>query len=792
MGNFMPLPLPSLDDRAWKDLTDQGTALIPRYSPDVTVRLASDPGITLLEMLAWLTEMTIYRLNRVPDRHREKFLHLLGFTREAPQPAHAFLSFALDSSAAPFELPAGVQFQATTPEGLTVPFESVRDLEVSPATLNAIQWDSGNGNLQNLTSQWLQGTPLSVFGNDPQPGAALYLGFSSLLSQTPLALGFRMLGPGNDVGERRRIIEEWQDQQSFCAPVTTRISCPDGVGSVAGQGDSDDLPPYHSAQLVWEVFTMASSGWWKLHPTVGFTRPYPGEVRDDTRSLTLDGIVEVNLPPAITPIALGQVPTPLYYLRCRLDTGSFDAPPVVLSVFPNSVFARQTLPAWTSFSISAGVVPQGPTPIPGQLTGFSLQLDDQENISAITFSSGAASSAPEAMVLDYQSPTGTRNGHISLGIAFVGFGSGLPDQTVSLPTASIEIKSFHVYTFANGNWQEWTLRKDFDASGRADLHAVLDPSSGILTFGNGERGCVVLPGSLIFCIVKSTLADLGNVGPGTIAGLLDTPWNTVLLGGLPSSLRTQLGQIVTNHTPAAGGASRETLDHAIGRAVEVVHAHERLLDLCSQKKTTTLDRIAHTAVRALVAPHRGVNLVDLERLALDVPGTRVARARAWAEAHPDYPCLQAPGVVTITVLPDAPVAKPQPSVGLLAAIKRFLDRRRIVCTRLEVVGPQFVQVTVTASVQTQVGASLERVRQSIVRALNDFLDPRQGGPDGLGWPFGREVSRSEILGVIRDVPGVDYVSSLALVADSGASQCGNLTLCRTALATPGNHQITVG
>jgi hypothetical protein len=108
-----------------------------------------------------------------------------------------------------------------------------------------------------------------------------------------------------------------------------------------------------------------------------------------------------------------------------------------------------------------------------------------------------------------------------------------------------------------------------------------------------------------------------------------------------------------------------------------------------------------------------------------------------------------------------------------------------------VVGPQYVQVSVKASIQTEVGANLERVRESIVAALNNFLDPRHGGPDGLGWPFGREVSRSEILGVVRSVPGVEYVLSLALEADSGASQCGNLTLCRTAIATPGNHEITV-
>jgi hypothetical protein len=787
----MPLPLPSLDDRTWQDLTGQGTALIPRYSPNWTVQNVSDPGITLVEMLAWLTEMTVYRLNRVPDRHREKFLHLLGFSRETPQPARAFLSFAPDSSTTPFELPAGVQFEATTVDGQRLAFETLRDIEISPAILNAVQWDPGDGNLQNLTSQWLDGVPLAVFGNDPQPGAAFYLGFSELLSQTPLALGFRFQGPGNDAKERWRIIEEWEAQQSACAPVAPGISCAAPVTSSANSESDDVLPPHPSVQLAWEVFTMASSGWWKLQPTVGPARPYPGEVRDDTRSLTLDGIVEVNPPPAITPIALGQIPLPLYYLRCRLDTGSFDAPPIVTDVSPNIVVARQTLPAWTTFAISAGVVPAGPTPIPGAVTGFSLQLDVQEHISGITFFSPGTSSGPEAMVLDYRPPTSAVDGRISLGIAFAGFGSGLPSQVVVLPFAPIEIKSFHVYTLANGNWQKWMLRKDFDASTRADLHATLDTAGGILTFGDGQRSCVVPPGALIFCIARSTQAEVGDVGPGTITRLLDSPWNALLLASLPNSLRAQLNQFTTNRAAAIGGTSLETLDHAIGRAVEVVHAHERLVTLCNQMKTTTLDRIDHTAVRSLVAPHRGVNLIDLERLAMDVPGTRVARARAWAGAHPDYPCLQAPGVVTVTVLPDSPVRRPQPSAGLLAAVKSFLDRRRIVCTRLEIVGPQYVQVTVTASVQTQTGANLARVSGNIIQMLNSFLDPREGGPDGLGWPFGREVSRSEILGVIRNVPGVEYVSSLTLTADSGASQCGNLTLCRTAIATPGNHQITV-
>ena len=106
-------------------------------------------------------------------------------------------------------------------------------------------------------------------------------------------------------------------------------------------------------------------------------------------------------------------------------------------------------------------------------------------------------------------------------------------------------------------------------------------------------------------------------------------------------------------------------------------------------------------------------------------------------------------------------------------------------------GPTYVTVTVQASVQTVTGSNLQRVQTAIVAALNLFLDPRLGGPDGLGWPFGRDVIRSEIMQIICAVAGVDYVLTLTLSAGSGTAQCGNLTLCGMSLATPGTHQIAV-
>ena len=97
----MPLPLPNLDDRRWRDLVDEATALIPRLAPDWTDYNVSDPGITLIDLLAWITEADIFGLDRVPASHRERFVALaavsIGDTSsevmaiiDAPRPPASF------------------------------------------------------------------------------------------------------------------------------------------------------------------------------------------------------------------------------------------------------------------------------------------------------------------------------------------------------------------------------------------------------------------------------------------------------------------------------------------------------------------------------------------------------------------------------------------------------------------------------------------------------------------------------------------------------------------------------
>jgi hypothetical protein len=428
----------------------------------------------------------------------------------------------------------------------------------------------------------------------------------------------------------------------------------------------------------------------------------------------------------------------------------------------------------------------GAVPAIGSSTGVTFTLDARGAITSLDFSSVTG---PIVRVWSFTTPTASTDGEITLGLRVAGIGSVLPDQEIELPNAPVT--SVDVWTLAGSSWQQWTQRDDFDAATRLDYDFVLDAATGELQFGSGERGQSPEPGALIVAIYRQTAADGGNLAAGTVSRLRQSPVNDALLAAIPAPVKIQLSQMVTNRGAATGGAAAEELDHVEGRAVEVLHAHERLLDLAQQLKVTTLDEIEPGSVRELLAPRRGVNLLDLERIALSVPGTHVARARAWASLHPDYPCFDAPGVVTIVVVPEAPIHKPQPSDGLMNAVWSYLNRRRMLTTTLYVTGPQYVEITVTASVQLLSGASSTKVSNRIAAALATFLDPLSGGPASIGWPFGRNVYRTEILQLIDGVPGVDHVVSMSMIADSGPQQCGDIALCPMALVTSGQHQIEV-
>ena len=82
----MPIPNPSLDDLTFEQLVEEAKRSIPLFTKSWTNFNLSDPGITLLELFAWLTENQIYTLNKITKRNYSKFLKLLGIIPSESDP----------------------------------------------------------------------------------------------------------------------------------------------------------------------------------------------------------------------------------------------------------------------------------------------------------------------------------------------------------------------------------------------------------------------------------------------------------------------------------------------------------------------------------------------------------------------------------------------------------------------------------------------------------------------------------------------------------------------------------
>jgi hypothetical protein len=92
----MPLQLLNLDNRGYQDLLNEALARIPVHNPEWTNFNKSDPGVTIIEVFAFLTESLLYRANQIPARNRTKFLSLLGMPLQPASAARGLVTFAND------------------------------------------------------------------------------------------------------------------------------------------------------------------------------------------------------------------------------------------------------------------------------------------------------------------------------------------------------------------------------------------------------------------------------------------------------------------------------------------------------------------------------------------------------------------------------------------------------------------------------------------------------------------------------------------------------------------------
>ncbi len=125
------IPKINLDDRTFDDIFGDALKLIPRYCPEWTNHNTSDPGITLLELFSWMTEMTIYRLNKVPEKTYLSLLELMGLSLGTPQSARGIIQFfPVEGINKSINIKAGTQIAASVNDSADIIFETEKDINV--------------------------------------------------------------------------------------------------------------------------------------------------------------------------------------------------------------------------------------------------------------------------------------------------------------------------------------------------------------------------------------------------------------------------------------------------------------------------------------------------------------------------------------------------------------------------------------------------------------------------------------------------------------------------------------
>lgn len=280
----MTLQSPRLDDRAYADIVAEAKRRIRLYCPEWTDHTPSDPGITLIELFAWMTDIILYRFNRVPEKHYIKLMELLGISLHAAEPAQVPVTVWLTApQPVNITIPAGTQFATTrTEQEAAIVFSTDHDFEVRIPEVTVVMTSTRHQEGKRSytphdVKRLAQGyESCALFSEPPQSDDALYIGFANDMSHHLLSLEL-------------------------------------DVDVAGGAGIDPTQPPY-----VWEVIGPAATSSWLPVDTDS----------DSTRGFNEPGIIKLHLPEMQQ---ANRHHHTAYWLRCRLapdnDTKTYKKSP---------------------------------------------------------------------------------------------------------------------------------------------------------------------------------------------------------------------------------------------------------------------------------------------------------------------------------------------------------------------------------------------------------------------------------------------------------------------------------
>lgn len=539
----MPLELPVIDDRNYEQLLAEAKRRIPSHTPEwTTYNVESDPGITLVELFAFLTDNLLYRAQRIPEHNRLKFLQLLGIPLQQAAAATGFIT--IQNERGPLEaqlLEESLVVAAGQSDFLTRDAVTVLPLETQIFYKRRISEEDEQFELYK--NQYEALLVAQTVGQETTAESTIDTVIPDFYETTPMTLP--TAANPNPVLD---LANDAIDKALYLALLAAKNVDPERVReAIANKTLSIGIVPALSDEIPPLVALRTGQA---REPLPDLIFEYPGLKKDtqvtadmqasyerltvwqQDEVLTKNGIVKIVLP-AQDKLYTWNFPEPM-----QEGTGNF--PPKL-----EDEAVSQRLVTWLRIRL-----PQAETETSQAGTVQARFSWVGINVSRVT----------QAVPIVNE---------------LLGTGNGEPDQAFALANTPIIQDSIRLEVedeAGSGNWQLWRLVKDLLAAETDEEVFTLDPEAGQIMFGTGLNGKRPLPGRRLRVSYEYGGGVQGNVAINAINKSAD--------------VRLQGGFKVSNPLPTTGGDAGETTAEGERRIPAQIRHRDRPVTVTDFKDIT--------------------------------------------------------------------------------------------------------------------------------------------------------------------------------------------------------------
>lgn len=472
------LPIHTLDDELFEDIVENAKKMIGNLTDTWIDTNLSDPGITFIELFAWLKEMQQYYLNQISIKNKYKYLKLLGEKQVYDKPSSTIVT--INNVESDQILPSKCKFEANG-----IIFESTKEESIFKIGIDKFYTIENNKVIGFSDENWKD--EYYIFGNEPKVENEFIIGFNEKI-------------PLNQI-------------------IDITINIYNNYPVKRNPINKDDIF-YPLALIEWQYYT--KNGWKKIE-----------YINDETNSFINTGRLSFSISEEME---LNKADN-CYLIKGVLKESNYEVPPILKYMSMNSikVVQKDTLSEVIEFDIKGEDIQEFKLPnYLGQVANIDVFITNKEGMLEIIYDYEIKFNKNQKVLIFNKQKyyNSIEEGKSKLKVCCylnefsfkrkIHISNGFPSMSVNLNLENIFYEDFNIFVSKDSKgliWEKWSKTEDLYLEDCKSKKYFLDLNESKIVFGDGING-MIPEGQILIVSFSTTFANEGNVKKGEINKML--------------------------------------------------------------------------------------------------------------------------------------------------------------------------------------------------------------------------------------------------------------------------------